>query len=95
MILSETIRVEGSASDVAPEGVPDLTIRIDLERVAWPRPRREVVELLGEKHPSLPVLILAEASDDARATRCVDRRSFFDDKDAILAVRRRSAISYP
>lgn len=67
------------------QSFPSLNEHIDVERIAWPRPRREVVELLGEEHQSLPVLILAEGSDNAYATGCANGRSFIDDKDAILA----------
>lgn len=51
---------------------PELAARIDVRRIAWPRPRLEIVELLGEENQSLPVLVLAEGG-------------FINDKDAILA----------
>lgn len=51
---------------------PELASRLDVTRIEWPRPRREIVELLGEEHQSLPVLVLAEGG-------------FVNDKDAILA----------
>ncbi|EAV46036.1 hypothetical protein SIAM614_09418 [Stappia aggregata IAM 12614] len=51
---------------------PDLADRLDVRRIAWPKPRRDVAELLGEDNQSLPVLILAEGG-------------FINDKDAILA----------
>jgi hypothetical protein len=64
---------------------PALADQIEVQRIAWPRPRREVIELLGEEHQSLPVLILAEGTDDTHATGRANGRSFVDDKDAILA----------
>lgn len=64
---------------------PTLADRIEVLRIEWPRPRREVVELLGEEHQSLPVLILADGTDDAHATGRARGRSFIDDKDVILA----------
>lgn len=51
---------------------PDLAASLDVHRIAWPRPRRELVDLLGEDNQSLPVLVLAEGG-------------FVDNKDAILA----------
>ncbi|MGV2975190.1 DUF3088 family protein [Roseibium alexandrii] len=50
---------------------PDLGADLNVKRIAWPRPRMDLVELLGEDHQSLPVLVL----DDC---------GFIDDKDAIL-----------
>lgn len=51
---------------------PDLAMKLDVRRVAWPKPRRVVADLLGEENQSLPVLVLAEGG-------------FINDKDAILA----------
>lgn len=50
---------------------PDLAERLDVRRIAWPRPRKEIADMLGEENQSLPVLILAEGG-------------FINDKDAIL-----------
>ncbi|MCX2723408.1 DUF3088 domain-containing protein [Roseibium salinum] len=51
---------------------PELAAKLDVRRIAWPKPRREVADLLGEENQSLPVLVLAEGG-------------FIDDKDLILA----------
>jgi hypothetical protein len=51
---------------------PNLAAKLEVERIAWPRPRAKLVALLGASHQSLPVLVLAEGG-------------FIDDKDAILA----------
>ncbi|MDX2204336.1 MAG: DUF3088 domain-containing protein [Hyphomicrobiaceae bacterium] len=65
---------------------PELAARIDVQRIPWPRPRREVATLIGEENQSLPVLILARnAPDDITARRYGEER-FIDDKDAILGV---------
>ena len=50
--------------DAAPlEGMlgfyPQLRQQIDVSYIAAPRPRRELVELLGEDHQGTPVLVLA------------------------------------
>lgn len=37
---------------------PQLNAQIDVKRVAFPRPRAELVEVLGEDHQSCPVLVL-------------------------------------
>lgn len=67
------------------QSFPDLAARLDVERIAWPRPRCEVVARLGEGHQSLPVLILGEGSDTSGATGHANGRSFVEGKDAILA----------
>ena len=37
----------------------ELAERIEVTRTAWPKPRREVIALVGEENQSLPLLILA------------------------------------
>lgn len=64
---------------------PDLAAELDVVRIAWPRPRREVIARLGEAHQSLPVLILAPGATSAHQTGVHNGRAFIDDKDAILA----------
>ena len=39
---------------------PDRAAGIDVIRLAWPRPRAQLVEALGEDHQGCPVLVLAE-----------------------------------
>lgn len=39
---------------------PDLAAPIDVERVAFLRPRQKVIEVAGEENQSLPLLILAD-----------------------------------
>lgn len=43
---------------------PDLASAIDVERVAFLRPRHKVIEVAGEENQSLPLLILAENPPD-------------------------------
>lgn len=43
---------------------PDLAAAIDVERVAFLRPRHKVIEVTGEENQSLPLLILAENPPD-------------------------------
>lgn len=64
---------------------PDLASRLDVERIAWPRPRREVIQLVGEENQSLPLLVLAEGSASPHQTGVYQGRAFISDKDKILA----------
>src|SRR5687768_17149983 len=64
---------------------PELGTRIDVLRIEWPRPRQELVELIGPENQSLPVLILADDADDSLATGSFEGRRFVEGKDAILA----------
>jgi hypothetical protein len=50
---------------------PGLASKLDVRRIAWPRPRQELVEALGAENQSLPVLILNEGG-------------FINEKDEIL-----------
>lgn len=47
---------------------PRLLETIDVHRVDWPRPRREVADLLGEDNQSLPVLVAASDAPDSPET---------------------------
>jgi len=62
---------------------PELAARLEVRRIAWPKPRRALVERLGEANQSLPVLVLAEGG-------------FIDDKDDILtALTERHGFPHP
>ena len=65
---------------------PSLQSRIDVERIAWPKPRTEVVALIGTENQSLPVLILAEDAPAGMETGIFEGRRFVAGKDAILKV---------
>ena len=64
---------------------PELAKRLDVERIAWPRPRLPVVELVGEENQSVPVLVLADGDTSPHQTGTYDGRAFISDKDKILA----------
>lgn len=64
---------------------PDLAARLDVERIAWPRPRREVIELVGEENQWLPLLVLADGDTSPHQTGTYEGRAFIADKDKILA----------
>lgn len=75
---------------------PDLAERIDVLRVDWPRPRREVVELIGAENQSLPVLIFADDADASLSTGSFGGRRFASDKRSILeALAQRHGIPLP
>ena len=75
---------------------PSLQSKIDVERIAWPRPRQAVVEIVGEDNQSLPLLVLAADAPDELATGAFRGQRFVNDKDAVLTVlSRRHGIPRP
>jgi hypothetical protein len=75
---------------------PWLDSRIDVERIAWSRPRQAVIEVVGEENQSLPLLVLAPDAPDDLATGRFRGRGFVDGKDAILNVlTRRHGVPVP
>jgi hypothetical protein len=65
---------------------PQLAAAIDVERIAWPRPRPEVVDLIGVENQSLPVLVLADDAEAEFETGQANGRRFVEGKDTILRV---------
>jgi hypothetical protein len=63
---------------------PALASRIDIERVAWPRPRSAVIALVGEENQSLPLLVLAEDAPVDLPSASFKGQRFIADKDEIL-----------
>ena len=61
---------------------PALAAKLDVERIAWPKPRQEVIALVGEENQSLPLLVLADGATSPHQTGSHHGRAF---KDAILA----------
>ena len=64
---------------------PALAAKLDVERIAWPRPRQAVIELVGEENQWLPLLVLADGVTSPHQTGSHRGRAFIADKDAILA----------
>lgn len=64
---------------------PELAKKLDIKRIAWPRPRQEVVALVGQENQSLPLFILAKEERSVHQSGEYEGRSFISDKDAILA----------
>jgi Protein of unknown function (DUF3088) len=63
---------------------PRLAAEIDTHRIAWPRPRAELVSRLGPENQSLPVLVLSDAGQGCQDVKQHEGVHFIDDKDAIL-----------
>lgn len=75
---------------------PSLASHIDIERIEWARPRQPVIDLVGEKNQSLPLLLLAADAPGEFATNSFRGLRFVNDKDAILDVlHRRHSIPRP
>ncbi|MEY9403481.1 hypothetical protein ABIF66_001115 [Bradyrhizobium japonicum] len=64
---------------------PKLAEKLDVERIAWPRPRLPVIALVGEENQLLPLLVLADGTTSPHQTGSHHGRAFIADKDAILA----------
>jgi hypothetical protein len=63
---------------------PHWGTRIDVKRSAYPRPRTEIISMIGEDNQSMPVLVLASGStppDDAKEAEGV----FFLDEPKPIA----------
>ncbi|MBR0719080.1 DUF3088 domain-containing protein [Bradyrhizobium liaoningense] len=64
---------------------PALAGSIDVVRVAWPRPRQPVIDVVGEENQSLPLLVLADGATSMHQTGSHRGRAVIADKDGILA----------
>ncbi len=64
---------------------PELASGLEVHRIAWPRPRAEIVGLLGAEHQSLPVLVLKEGDRSSHQQGVVNGRAYVDDLMSILA----------
>lgn len=62
---------------------PELREAVDVTYIAFPRPRQQIVDRIGEDHQSVPVLILADEStvpDGVTAEMAKLRRFISDEK---------------
>ena len=59
--------------------VPEILAEIDVRRIDFPRPRQEIIDLLGEENQYTPVLIVDEDSktDPQAQVSAATGRSFF------------------
>jgi hypothetical protein len=77
---------------------PHWTERVEIRRVAFPRPRAEVVALVGETEQGLPLLILAEGGPSPEGVRQVNGLSILHEGKPItkaLALRYGGAGPHP
>jgi Protein of unknown function (DUF3088) len=58
---------------------PHWSAHIDVKRVAFPRPRSEVIALIGEENQALPVLVLAEGATPPEGAKVHEGRYFLDE----------------
>jgi hypothetical protein len=63
---------------------PAVAAKIDVERIAWPRPRKELVDSIGPENQSVPVLLLADDAPIGLETGQFRERRFVEGKEAIL-----------
>jgi hypothetical protein len=62
---------------------PHWAARIDVRRMPFPRPRREMIALIGEDNQSMPALVLADAARAPAEAKQFQGRRFIDDPKAI------------
>ncbi|MGE0596293.1 MAG: DUF3088 family protein [Hyphomonadaceae bacterium] len=62
---------------------PHWARSIDVKRSAFPRPRQEIVALIGEDNQSMPVLVLADGSAPPPDAKQHDGRYFLDEPKPI------------
>ena len=64
---------------------PQVRDQLEIERVAFPRPRAAVIEAVGEGNQGLPVLVLPAGETRRAATGWANGHAFATGTDAILA----------
>ncbi|MEM8651193.1 MAG: DUF3088 domain-containing protein [Pseudomonadota bacterium] len=62
----------------------DMANKLDVQRISWPKPRQELIDLVGPENQSVPILILADDAPAGLETGSFNGRRFVDEKDAIL-----------
>jgi len=62
---------------------PEWASRIDVRRSAFPRPRSEIIALIGEGNQSMPVLVLAAGSTPPADAKEFEGVFFLDDPKPI------------
>jgi hypothetical protein len=62
---------------------PHWARSLDVKRMPYPRPRHDVIALIGEENQSLPVLVLADASTPPDEAKTFEGRFFLDEPKPI------------
>lgn len=63
---------------------PGLATQVEVLRLPFARPRSTLVEILGEQHQSLPVLVFDESRPVPEDADVANGRRFTDSSDRIL-----------
>ena len=63
---------------------PNLAEQINVERIAWQKPRGSIIDLVGEENQSVPLLVFGEQPPSQIAAKDHNGLQFTDDKDEIL-----------
>jgi hypothetical protein len=75
---------------------PTLNTKLNIQRIGYARPRKEVIEIVGPDNQWLPCLILKEGETSPHQTGSSQGRSFISDKAGILqALAERHGIALP
>ncbi len=62
---------------------PQWARSIDVHRLPYPRPRHDIIALIGEEHQSMPVLVLADSSKPPEGAKQAEGRYFLDEPKAM------------
>ena len=62
---------------------PHWVAHIDVRRMPFPRPRREMIDLIGEDNQSMPALVLADDSTPPADAKQFAGRYFLDEPKSI------------
>jgi len=62
---------------------PHWARAIDVKRMPYPRPRQEMIALIGEENQSMPVLVLADGSAPPDGAKQFEGRHFLDEPKPI------------
>ncbi len=62
---------------------PEWAQRIDVKRSAFPRPRADIIALLGPDNQSMPVLVLADCATRPDGAKEYEGRFFLDEPKPI------------
>jgi hypothetical protein len=77
---------------------PHWATHIDVKRSAFPRPRHDIIALLGEENQSMPVLVLADDATPSDEAKEFEGRYYLDEPKPItryLAARYGGAGPHP
>ncbi|MGH6951180.1 MAG: DUF3088 family protein [Vitreimonas sp.] len=64
-------------------GNPHWAAHIDVKRMPFPRPRHDMIVLIGEENQSMPALVLADASTPPDGAKEFEGRYYLDEPKPI------------